>query len=90
MLVLPRSVYRSVPLPHLDRDEQRRILFGHVHHVRVARGHVRGEAVNPRRLPDCRLRYPRTGELPGPRSDSALRPWVRGERMARMKPACAA
>jgi hypothetical protein len=41
-----------------------------------------GEAFNPRRLPDCRLRYPRTGELPGPRSDYALQPYVTGERMA--------
>ncbi len=54
----------------------------HVHHVRVALGHVRGEAFNPRRLPDCRLRYPRTGELPGPRSYSALQPCVSGQRGA--------
>ena len=27
--------------PHLHRNEQRRIALGHVHHVRVARGHTR-------------------------------------------------
>jgi hypothetical protein len=68
--------------PHLHRDEQRRILLRHVHHVRILCRHTRGEAFNPRRLPDCRLRYPRTGELPGPRSDYALQPYVTGERMA--------
>jgi hypothetical protein len=36
----------------------------------TSRVHVRGEAFNSRRLPDCRLRCPRTGELPGPRSYS--------------------
>src|ERR1017187_2985970 len=57
-------------LIHLRRDEQRRILLRHVHHVRVLGRHALGEAFNPRRLPDCRLRYPRTGEFPGPSSYS--------------------
>ena len=53
-LALP-GVSRLRALPHLDRDEERRIALRHIAYVRVARGHVRGEAFNPRRLPDCRL-----------------------------------
>src|ERR1035441_2859760 len=76
--------------PQMHRNEQDRILLGNVHHVRIERGRVRGEAFNPRRLPDCRLVTPRPASFPAPAQTPRCGRPSADSAWRRMKPACAA